>query len=574
MSNLQMRVCRILIRWIGIRHARLSVTVGLTVMLLCLACGRGGLLNTPTVAPMPSATPMPGVTSTLTATPVPSATPTPGATFTSTATPTSIATPTPSATATSAPSPTPLPPTQQPLVLRDIQMMTVADGWALERGGKERILRTADGGLTWRDVSVPADRNPGVTPSPAESAYLMNLTDAWVASASFTTSPTGSITSTVTVYRTIDGGNTWEAGTPFEVPGEGPGSLTFLNAQYGWSMAILGAAAGSEAVAIYRTTDGGDTWEMVSLTAGIPGESTPSSLPFGCDKSGLGFANPLTGWATGFCPGGPIFFFVSHDGGEAWARDTLPAPSGYPATLYSQCQCAFNPPRFFSRQDGFLAVGIYEVKQSWQLYVTHDGGTTWSPNPLPVEQPIGRVDMINVNDGWVTDGTTLYRTEDGGQNWDTVGPFPTQDMVGSLNFVSTSDGWFLVEQGIYATHDGGQTWTPITPTLSSGVGSSPTPVVTLSDDGGTIELSVGQRFLLNLGAADGNPGYDWTVTVANPAIVSQVTDVLAIQGSQGLYEARTTGRTTVSATGDPICREAQPPCAAPSRAFSVQIVVK
>jgi len=454
-------------------------------------------------------------------------------------------------------------------VLRDIQMMTAADGWGMEREGAKRILRTVDGGLTWRDVSVP-----GVVPSLAESAYFMNLTDAWMANASITTSPTGSITSTVTVYRTADGGNTWQAGTPFEVPGEGLGSLKFLDPQYGWSLIGLGAAAGSEAVAIYRTTDGGDTWEQVSLTAGIPGQSTPSSLPFGCDKSGLGFVNPLTGWATGFCPGGPIFFYVSHDGGETWAPDMLPAPSGYPATLYSQCQCAFNPPRFFSPQDGFLAVGIYEVKQSWQLYITHDGGTTWNSTPLPVEQPLGHVDMINENDGWVTDGTMLYRTGDGGQNWDTVGPFPTQDMVGSLNFVSSSDGWFLGEQSIYATHDGGQSWTPITPTLSSGVGSAPTPVVTLTDEGGTIELSTGQRFLLNLSS-----GYDWTVTVGdpadtNPAIVSQVTGVLAIQGSQGLYEARAAGRTTVSAVGDPVCREAQPPCAAPSRAFSVQVVVK
>jgi photosystem II stability/assembly factor-like uncharacterized protein len=549
---------------VSIRRSFLLVLVGLLVVLLCLGCGRGALSSTDT--PMPSATPAPSATATTlptTPTPVPSAT--------ATALPaTRIGIQTP----TTVPSPTPTPPAQQPLVLSYIQMMTTADGWAMERGGEERILRTADGGLTWNDVSVPADRNPadrnpGVTPSPAESAYFMNLTDAWAASAAITLSPTGSLTSTVTVYRTIDGGNTWEPGTPFEVPGEGPGSLTFLNTQYGWTMIALGIGAGSEAVGIYRTSDGGDTWEQVSLTAGIPGQSTPSSLPFGCDKSGLTFATARTGWATGFCPGGPIFFFVSHDGGATWTRDTLPAPSGYPATLYSQCQCAFNPPLFFSRLDGFLAVGIYEVTQSWQLYVTHDGGTTWSPNPLPVTQPIGRVDMINDNDGWVTDGTTLYRTEDGGRNWDAVGPFPTTDMVGNLNFVSTTDGWFVVEQGIYATHDGGQNWMPVTPTLSSGVGAVAMPVVTLSDDGGTIELSVGQRFLLDLSA-----GYDWTITVADPAIVSQVTDVLAIQGSQGLYEARSVGRTTVSAAGDPVCREAQPPCAAPSRAFSVQIVVK
>jgi hypothetical protein len=83
-----------------------------------------------------------------------------------------------------------------------------------------------------------------------------------------------------------------------------------------------------------------------------------------------------------------------------------------------------------------------------------------------------------------------------------------------------------------------------------------------------IRLHPGQRFLLALGE-----GYEWTVTVADPAIVSRVINVLVMRGAQGLYEAHGPGATTLQASGDPTCRSAQPPCGAPSRLFGISIIV-
>ncbi len=93
--------------------------------------------------------------------------------------------------------------------------------------------------------------------------------------------------------------------------------------------------------------------------------------------------------------------------------------------------------------------------------------------------------------------------------------------------------------------------------------------VTLADNGQTITLHTGERFLLSLGE-----GYDWTVTPGDQAIVTRVVNVLTIRGSQGLYEARNPGRTTLTAIGDPACRKAQPPCALPSRVFRIEVAVQ
>ena len=93
--------------------------------------------------------------------------------------------------------------------------------------------------------------------------------------------------------------------------------------------------------------------------------------------------------------------------------------------------------------------------------------------------------------------------------------------------------------------------------------------ITMDDAGQTIVLHVGDRFLLDLGA-----GYDWTITIDNPAVISRVADITVVQGAQGVYEALSPGDAALTATGDPLCRQTQPPCGAPSRSFQIQIVVQ
>ncbi len=104
------------------------------------------------------------------------------------------------------------------------------------------------------------------------------------------------------------------------------------------------------------------------------------------------------------------------------------------------------------------------------------------------------------------------------------------------------------------------------PTVASITGPSS---VTLGDNGKTVNLHVGDRFLLALGT-----GYDWTANVADQAIVSRVVNVTVVQGGQGVYEAKKIGSTTLTATGEPPCRKVQPPCGLPSRTFKIQIVVR
>jgi hypothetical protein len=53
-----------------------------------------------------------------------------------------------------------------------------------------------------------------------------------------------------------------------------------------------------------------------------------------------------------------------------------------------------------------------------------------------------------------------------------------------------------------------------------------------------------------------------------------VKNIAVIAVAQGVYQALAPGSTTLSATGDPQCRTAQPPCENPSTVFSITIIVQ
>ena len=98
--------------------------------------------------------------------------------------------------------------------------------------------------------------------------------------------------------------------------------------------------------------------------------------------------------------------------------------------------------------------------------------------------------------------------------------------------------------------------------------SGPAAPVGAGDNGSTRAMHVGDRFVLALPA-----GYDWVVSVANPAILGRAVNITVPQGAQGVYEALRPGTTTLSAVGDPLCRRSTPPCAAPSILFELHVTV-
>src|SRR5207244_2842117 len=143
------------------------------------------------------------------------------------------------------------------------------------------------------------------------SGFFLDTADAWLAWPHF--ERVADMTS-VTVFRTSDGGRSWSHSSVTARPSF-DGSLQFVDPMHGWAVATISSAAGDDPVEVWRTSDGGVTWAPLSRsTSSIPGvpPGTPSALP-PCGASAT-FVDVSTGFAVSPCPTGSALS-VTHDGG-------------------------------------------------------------------------------------------------------------------------------------------------------------------------------------------------------------------------------------------------------------------
>jgi photosystem II stability/assembly factor-like uncharacterized protein len=370
--------------------------------------------------------------------------------------------PTPFPYASASPYPTPFPSAttapQSGNFLTTIQMLGTTTGWGLT--SQDRVVRTTDGATTWQDVT------PQGLGTPLAEVFL-SAQVAWVASGTRADPNSGNTRpgdGTTKLFRTGDGGQTWQQSTlPFYL-----GQMTFVNAQDGWILVGQGVAAGSEGVDIYRTTNGGQTWKLVSSASPTANPGDPNLVPFSGHKAGMGFVNATTGWVTGDEPA-PDFFYVyqTTDGGQTWHHQDLPLPSGV-----SNTETSVQPPTFVDAQNGFMRVNVAlstgDSQATFVLYVTHDTGKSWQPTNF---LPAFTYAFLDGRQGWATDGTHLWMTVDGAQNWTVIPQADPFRDVSSLNFVSPTLGWALTSPSIGSvptllkTTDGGHTWQVVQPAL-------------------------------------------------------------------------------------------------------------
>jgi photosystem II stability/assembly factor-like uncharacterized protein len=334
------------------------------------------------------------------------------------------------------------------LPINTLWMSDATTGWA--RTTTQLILHTTDGGNSWQNVTTPYPAEKTVQLPPVFAS--LNGTVAWVAVTENQQSD-GTIPSLL--FRTSDGGHTWqEAMLPRS--GLGVSQVQFVNAQDGWVLAGFGGvAAGSQAVDLFRSTDGGQTWSTVARVGNPPG-----SLPLEGDKSGMGWVSATTGWITGNIATNTVYLYRTQDGGVSWQLQSLPSSSFAPVQTL--------PPVFFSATEGLLPVTFFNGEGSGlAFYATHDGGATWS-HSTPLSAAGSAWDFLTMQQGWVVgaNGATLNETSDGGQRWTPITPSANFRNISQLDFVSAQEGWAISTTTpsapvLLRTMDGGQTWAQI-----------------------------------------------------------------------------------------------------------------
>ncbi|HEX9091319.1 MAG TPA: hypothetical protein VF831_07505 [Anaerolineales bacterium] len=381
----------------------------------------------------------------------------------------------PTATLTSVPpTATATPPPENPIqhfasgqefTVTSIHMVDTTTGWAIGSlvGVGDHVLYTADGASTWKDVTPPekqalnADRKFAI-------GFFQDAKTAWVTFAIFTGNP---VPTEALVWRTSDGGLTWQASQPVDLTGISeiyvPSDLQLVAGQAGWLLVHVGAGMNHDYVVIYRTADGGASWSRVIDPYTDGGIQS-------CTKTGMLFTDATHGWLTGDCNGvkAGALLYKTIDAGSTWQVVNLPEPPSYPGLFSdeSMVACGSYDPFFFSNDTGHVSVNCHDfsgtqITYSYYLFTTQDGGNTWTSTSYP---GLG-IYFFSIEVGW-TSSMKIQQTTDGGKTWK---PISDVSWTPEMDFVSEQVGWAVATTGeevaLVKTDNGGAKWTMLIPTI-------------------------------------------------------------------------------------------------------------
>jgi photosystem II stability/assembly factor-like uncharacterized protein len=358
-------------------------------------------------------------------------------------------------------------------ITSDLTKVDVVDSDTVVIGGGCSARRSDDGGASFRRLPF--------TPSELKCPSALR-------SISFPSSGTGFLLlEDGTLLYTGDGGASFSRRTTIpgtvahgDSPPATPTDIFFTSPTVGYAATKL--AAGGH---LYRTVDGGNTWNPVSGAAGA--------------FEGLWFSRPGTGYAVG--DGNLLLATV--DGGITWTPRPLTGatPSTLTAIRCAGATCLLataEGARLIRTTDGgstgtdvlpstrrIFAAAFASPTQAvaagdrGATVVSGDAGVTFSPVPPAAEAITQRLIRLKATSASVAfaagPGGMLARTTNGGQSWSDLG-VPTAADVIDVSFPDGTSGYALDRAGsLWGTANAGASWS----LLDTGTPSHPDAVLAL-----------------------------------------------------------------------------------------------
>lgn len=314
------------------------------------------------------------------------------------------------------------------------------------------VFRSRDGGVTWDPIF---DDQPAIGVGHI-AVFQPNPDVVWVGTGEG--NPRNSAGIGGGLFKSIDGGESWR----FVGFGDSERIHRVLTHPTDPDIVYVGVLGpawsdGSER-GVYRTRDGGETWEQVLWQNERTGVADMVMDPTNPDKifAAMWDFRREPWFLTSGGPGSGLF--VTRDGGDSWTR--LAEADGLPPGELGRIGVAI------AASDPDVVYALVEAERS-ELIRSEDGGRTWETindepgvNPRPFYYADLRVDPKNEN--------RLYRlhsaiqvSEDQGRTWETV--VPSAIIHGDIHelWIDPDDPRRMIlgeDGGIAFTYDRGDRW--------------------------------------------------------------------------------------------------------------------
>lgn len=192
--------------------------------------------------------------------------------------------------------------------------------------------------------------------------------------------------------------------------------------------------AGSNDSRIFRSTNGGLNWLQISR---IALQSSFNIKLFFVDSQ-YGFAYFQ------------FAFYKTTNGGFNWS-------------YASQYQQQLGDYWFIDANTGFAAGGAIVDNQflTWS-HKTTNGGLNWTALIVPDIGPVSKVQFLNVNTGYFSGFSNIYKTTNSGANWFVINPVNTFNRINYFYFFSENTAYVgTYDSYFFKTTNGGANWSSI-----------------------------------------------------------------------------------------------------------------
>ena len=287
--------------------------------------------------------------------------------------------------------------------------------------GENGVIKTTDAGKTW---SVSFDDDYSQEPTWKDfvwySIYFVNGSTGYV------------INDCGALYKTVDAGANWNKSSfPFSISASQVqyfNQVFFVDASNGYVCLTNYTDNDGE---IYRTTDGGGSWEEVFVNSG---DWLGRYIQFADANHGYAIKNANV-------------IRKTNDGGKTWV-DIHIGINDYLIRLH-----------FINSSIG------YAVGYAGSILKTYDGGVTWVCQKSNVQHTLTSIISFDSDNDCIAVGSnaTILRSNNGGMSWSlrSLGP-PSNEAIISAGFADAKTVFAIGQLGTtMKSTDGGITWIPV-----------------------------------------------------------------------------------------------------------------